>query len=198
MMERPADNEIIQEAAEAVTKGLPCAYLVKPLLEVAKNQKSEIDILIRKKETLRDEIARQRAVIDRQVETIQAGYKLSIKQQAEIERMLKEIERKKFKVWILEEELEKAEALNDALCNDVDIKLNHIYALGEKLSKAKSEAYREFAERLKAQDGYDNHIFDDCASLLIPEEYRKGRDEKIKEVWGTIDNLVKELTESDE
>lgn len=39
------DNEIIQEATEAVTKGLPCAFLVPPLLEVAKRQKAEIENL---------------------------------------------------------------------------------------------------------------------------------------------------------
>ena len=59
--------------------------------------------------------------------------------------------------------------------------------------EAKAEAYKEFAERLKEQDGYDNHVFDDCASILVPKEYLKGRDEKIKEVWTTIDNLVKEM-----
>ena len=57
----------------------------------------------------------------------------------------------------------------------------------------KAEAVKEFAERLKEQDGYDNHVFDDCASILVPKEYLKGRDEKIKEVWTTIDNLVKEM-----
>ena len=57
----------------------------------------------------------------------------------------------------------------------------------------KAEAVKEFTERLKEQDGYDNHVFDDCASILVPKEYLKGRDEKIKEVWTTIDNLVKEM-----
>lgn len=59
------DNEIIKEATEAVEKGLPCAFLVKPLLEVAKSQKEEINILIRKKEALRDEIADKQAEIER-------------------------------------------------------------------------------------------------------------------------------------
>ena len=64
----------------------------------------------------------------------------------------------------------------------------------EKLEREiKAEAVKEFADRLKEQDGYNNHIFDDCASILVPKEYLKGRDEKIKEVWTTIDNLVKEM-----
>lgn len=66
--------------------------------------------------------------------------------------------------------------------------------VSEKLEREiKAEAVKEFAERLKEQDGYDNHVFDDCASILVPEEYLKGRDGKIKEVWNTIDNLVKEM-----
>lgn len=66
--------------------------------------------------------------------------------------------------------------------------------VSEKLEREiKAEAVKEFVERLKEQDGYDNHVFDDCASILVPEEYLKGRDEKIKEVWNTIDNLVKEM-----
>ena len=66
--------------------------------------------------------------------------------------------------------------------------------VSEKLEREiKSEAVKEFADRLKEQDGYNNHVFDDCASILVPKEYLKGRDEKIKEVWTTIDNLVKEM-----
>ena len=66
--------------------------------------------------------------------------------------------------------------------------------VSEKLEREiKAEAIKEFAYRLKEQDGYDNHVFDDCASILVPKEYLKGRDEKIKEVWTTIDNLVKEM-----
>ena len=66
--------------------------------------------------------------------------------------------------------------------------------VSEKLEREiKAEAVKEFAERLKEQDGYNNHVFDDCASILVPKEYLKGRDEKIKEVWTTIDNLVKEM-----
>ena len=68
--------------------------------------------------------------------------------------------------------------------------------VSEKLEREiKAEAVKEFADRLKEQDGYNNHVFDDCASILVPKEYLKGRDEKIKEVWTTIDNLVKEMVD---
>lgn len=58
-------NEIVKEAKEAVEKGLPCGFLVPQLLEVLERQNSEIDILIRKKETLRDELAEKDAEIER-------------------------------------------------------------------------------------------------------------------------------------
>lgn len=41
-MEKLADNGIIQEATEAVTKGYPCAFYVPQLLEVIKNKDAVI------------------------------------------------------------------------------------------------------------------------------------------------------------
>lgn len=55
------------------------------------------------------------------------------------------------------------------------------------------DGFKDFARVLKEKDGYNNHTFDDCASIFISEEYRKGRDEKIKEIWNTIDCLKKEM-----
>lgn len=39
------DNEIIQEATEAVEKGLDAGYAVEPLLRIVKSQKAEIERL---------------------------------------------------------------------------------------------------------------------------------------------------------
>lgn len=47
------------------------------------------------------------------------------------------------------EEIERLETLNERLGDDIDLKLKYIYELEEKLKIAKSEARREFAERLK-------------------------------------------------
>ena len=58
---------------------------------------------------------------------------------------------------------------------------------------ARADAIKEFVKRLKGTDGYNNHIFDACASVIVPDEYKKGRYEKTKEVWELIDNLVKEM-----
>lgn len=63
----------------------------------------------------------------------------------------------------------------------------------EQYSKGYKDGAKEFAKLLKETDGYNNHTFDDCASIFISEEYRKGRDEKIKEIWNTIDCLKKEM-----
>ena len=59
-------DDIIQEATEAYEQGRDAGYAVGDLLRIIKNQTVEIDILIRKKKTLRDEIAEKDAEIDRQ------------------------------------------------------------------------------------------------------------------------------------
>ena len=82
-------------------------------------------------------------------------------------------------------EIEGLTDLSDQLGNDIDIKLNYIYDLEEKIETAKSEAIKEFAERLKRTS----------IGLEI------GDDKKFKmTVVSTvaIDNLVKEMTEVQE
>ncbi len=96
-------------------------------------------------------------------------------------------------------EIERLTDLSDQLGNDVDIKLNYIYDLEEKIKTAKSEAIKEFAKRLKSRvndlefrtkthrktvptkfcDDNANWVMHEC----VPEE---------------IDNLVKEVTEESE
>lgn len=61
----------------------------------------------------------------------------------------------------------------------------------------RTKAIKEFAEKLKELDGCNNHTFDDCVSLLVSEEYKKGRYEKTNEIWITINNLVKEMVGED-
>ena len=51
------DEEIIQEATEAVNNGLMAGYAVGRLLDIINRQNAEIDILIRKNETLKDEVS---------------------------------------------------------------------------------------------------------------------------------------------
>ena len=63
-------------------------------------------------------------------------------------------------------------------------------------AELKAQAYKEFADRLKELDGYYNHNFNDCVTLLVSDEYIKGRYEKINEIWSTIDNLLKEMADS--
>lgn len=77
----------------------------------------------------------------------------------------------------------KVEELSEILSDTIRIR----YA------ETRAEAVKEFAEKLKELDGCDNHTFDDCVSLLVSEEYKKGRYEKTNEIWNTIDNLLKEM-----
>jgi hypothetical protein len=83
-------------------------------------------------------------------------------------------------------EIERLESMNQS-------KLDLIHDLRAELETAKAEAVREFAHELKERDGYDNHTFDDCASILVSKEYIKGRYEKINEIWNTIDKLLIEM-----
>lgn len=162
------DNEIIQEATEAVEKGLPCAFLVPHLLDVVKEQKSEIakkdteiDILIRKKEALRDEIAEQ---------------------QAEIERL------QKILVGFMDEV--------GTWSNKYDVDISNIYKL-PLLAKEdfnikntiKSEAYREFADKL-----HDNFIskVQKHYCRLNTDKYTEGY--TVDDVLSSIVNTLKELT----
>ena len=57
------DEEIIKEATEIYEKNQNAGALVGDLLRIIKSQKSEIDILIRKKHSLRDEVAEKDEVI---------------------------------------------------------------------------------------------------------------------------------------
>ena len=163
-----ADNEIIQEATEAVTKGLPCAFLVQPLLEVVKSQK---------------------ATIERQAEAIQQGYKLATEHKAEIERLQKENEFHRKTIT------ENAQRALEVLVDEID--------------KAKSEAYREFAERLKPilKEMFDLMIDDDEGKCII-ENCKKHssipcmNEYCIKENWqawgAKVDKALKELTEKND
>ena len=105
----------------------------------------------------------------------QKALDLTTRQQSEIER--------------LKEEKSKLE-------NKIDEIYPLVMQLPNAMQQAKSEAYKEFADRLKELDGYDNHTFDDCVNLLVSDKYIKGRYEKINEIWSTIDILLKEMTDN--
>lgn len=115
------DNEFVKEATEAYEQGRDAGYAVGELLRIIKNQKVEIDILIRKKKTLRDEIAEQQAEIER-LQKILVGFMDEVgtwsnKYDVDISNI--------YKLPLLAKE-------------DFNIK-----------NKIKSEAYREFVGRLK-------------------------------------------------
>ena len=102
-----------------------------------------------------------------------------------INRQKAEVERLEDKIFVLENDLEKAENLSDALGNDIDIKLNYIYDLEEKIETVESEAIKECLEKVK------NYIKTHCNPYGKPDfDY----DTSIK-ILNFIDNLVKEMTE---
>ena len=68
------------------------------------------------------------------------------------------------------------EALSESLGEDVDVKLKYIYELEERINTAKTEAIKEFAERLKGE-------------LTTGSATMRGS------VLNIIDSLVKEMTE---
>ena len=133
-------DDIIQEATEAYEQGRDAGYAVGELLRIIKNQKVEIDILIRKKKTLRDEIAEQ---------------------QAEIER--------------LQKQLKEGIDLSDDVFKIV-----------------KSEAYREFADKVKK---ISKEVTVPYIADTTIQEHKTGM------FWYTaegFDNLLKELTEKND
>lgn len=73
-------------------------------------------------------------------------------------------------------------------CKNAEIEL-----LENESKRQATKAIKEFAEMVKQEDGENNHIFDDCASILVPKEYRRGREEKINEFWETIYKIAKEM-----
>ena len=81
-------------------------------------------------------------------------------------------------------EIERLEALSESLGNDVDVKLEYIHKLEERINTAKAEAIKEFAERLKKNaqkfTEYDEGGWG-CTVYAVKVE--------------DIDNTVEEMTE---
>lgn len=99
-----------------------------------------------------------------------------------INRQKAEKERLEDENYTLKNKIEIRDNLIEQLGSDIDVKYNTIYTMREKLKNSKSEAIKEFAERLKRTS----------VGLEI------GDDKKLKmTVVSTvaIDNLVKEMTE---
>lgn len=81
-----------------------------------------------------------------------------------------------------EAEIERLSAENEQLGNDVDGKMKYIYELEERIKTAKSEAIKEFAERLK-KSAFDCDV-----------SFGFGREHYTEAVTVfEIDNLVKEM-----
>ena len=99
-----------------------------------------------------------------------------------INRQKAEKERLEDENYTLKNKIEIRDNLIEQLGSDIDIKYNTIYTMREKLKNSKSEAIKEFVERVKRTS----------IGLEI------GDDKKFKMTvvsTAAIDNLVKEMTE---
>lgn len=56
-----------------------------------------------------------------------------------------------------------------------------------------ADTVNKFVEKVKEEDGKDNHVFEDCASTLISEDYRNGRYEKTKQIYETLECVAREM-----
>lgn len=171
------DEKIIQEATEAVTKGIPCAFYVPLLLDVINRQKAEI---VNRTEEYND-MLEQRNKVEEALEIMtmdvnsltserDALQEMVAEQKAEIERLR----------YILVNFM--GEIFDWGNKNGVDTRIFAQTAiLGKEkdgaVKQIKSEAYREFAEKVKAKADrgfWQEHSYVDTED---------------------IDNTLKELTE---
>ena len=95
-------------------------------------------------------------------------------QKAEIEELKTEIERMEDENYTLKNKIEIRDNLIEQLGSDIDIKYNTIYTMREKLKNSKSEAIKEFAERLKEKlqwdvEFYNKIVFEDDIDKLVKE-----------------------------
>ena len=96
-----------------------------------------------------------------------------------INRQKAEKERLEDENYTLKNKIEIRDNLIEQLGSDIDIKYNTIYTMREKLKNLKSEAIKEFAERLKEHSFVDKLSLDGKETVYVDD----------------IDNLVKEMTE---
>lgn len=106
-------------------------------------------------------------------------YFLRKKIQDELKDYKAENERLEDENYTLKNKIEIRDNLIEQLGSDIDVKYNTIYTMREKLKNSKSEAIKEFAERLKRYSFVDNLSLDGKETVYVDD----------------IDKLVKEMTE---
>lgn len=77
-----------------------------------------------------------------------------------------------------QEEITHQQAEIEKLQKEIQLTKDAYVMLQTKMDSIKAEAYKEFADRLNELDGYYNHNFDDCVNLLVSDQYIRGRYEK--------------------
>ncbi len=175
------DEQIIQEATEAVKKGHPCAFLVQPLLEVIKRKKAEI---IAKTEEYNDMLEQRNKVEEAlEVKTMDVNsltserdalQEMVVEQKAENERLQKE---RKYLQSEYIPELERA-------LKNLDETTMNVMLENARLQEAKTEAYREFAEKVKVKGtpvtggkGFEG-VYVMCSNIVIDNTLKELTDHK--------------------
>ena len=149
------DNEIIKALECCINSKFGCdekclffdkdyglAGCLQKFLDLINRQKAEIDILIRKKETLQDEVAELQAKNERLTEKVEA--------------LGDPIESAQYELFELREENRELHKI----CNQA-IKT---------YKETKAEAIKEFAERLKDKTSYAKDVFDYTEKLVVNVE----------------------------
>lgn len=157
-------SDIVKEAKEAVEKGLPCGFLVPKLLEVIESQTAEIEILIRKKETLRDELAEKDAEIERLEYVLMA--------------VMHSVDK-----WLEGDELKQDEANRACTMREKTLKITEkLHKKIDGLKKANQESWvaierrKAEIERLKTaykQCAWERDVFSKDANAIKSEAYRE-------------------------
>ena len=86
--------------------------------------------------------------------------------------------------------INRLQAENERLRANEEMAEGYADALEE---RAKAEARKEFAERLKEIMCQDNEIYIACAKNMLSKDFQRGYEEKNDDVIKHIDNLLKEM-----
>lgn len=125
-MEKLADNGIIQEATEAVTKGYPCAFYVPQLLEVIKSKEAEIFNLNKEISALKlknDEFLKSNEKAKAEIERRKAE---KVKLHTLIPKMLVEAKSEAYREFALDLKCGVPQETGVIRCADVDNTLNEL------------------------------------------------------------------------
>lgn len=166
--------------------GVPCDFMediINSQAETIKRQSAEIERLREIRDLCNTTILEEKEQIEKLKISDASKEECTIKQHGEIKELKAEKE-------VMQHYIDHLQAENERLQDCIDEQDIEISRLYKRIDKAKSEARKEFAERLKTEiDNKDGHIEEDYA-------LRGSWDKKYfydSEVEDMLDNLLKEM-----